>query len=164
MKPENLLQPIYFARPSSQVAQDIIGKTLILPKGERFTIVETGAFEGLTESKRPALADFTKLPGQIYAHFACGTYSLAINTDKQTIPSVITIRGIAPVDNLETMLGAKKIAEKLEIDKSMNDMIVNHSTPFFITNDNTNVNYRIVANKPKTAAENVVSFYYLKRI
>ena len=85
----------FFVRNSIEVARDLLGRSLVRSYGGHQMgglIIETGAFYG-HEGRRGGRAEgLYRPPGIIFIYTGQRGYrTLAIGTEKQDVPSVITI-------------------------------------------------------------------------
>jgi len=115
-----MLQSTFFARPVLLVAQDLLGKYLVSPRGEGM-ITEVEAYDGpedkachgrfgLTERTVPMFGP----PGHWYVYLVYGMYwMLNIVTDREGYPSAVLIRGVGEWN------GPGKVTNVLDIDGSL---------------------------------------------
>ncbi|MEB3828076.1 DNA-3-methyladenine glycosylase [Phormidium sp. CCY1219] len=103
--PADIVEPGWLARPSTEVAPDLIGCSLVrkLPSGQtlRATIVETEAYgpgdpanHGFRR-RTPRNEAMFEEPGTIYVYLIYGMHHcLNISTDKAEVPSAVLIRAL----------------------------------------------------------------------
>jgi DNA-3-methyladenine glycosylase len=107
------------------VARELIGKTLVRKRGstiERFTIVETEAYEGphdlashASRGRTPRTAVMFGPPGRLYIYFIYGMYHmLNIVTGPDGHPGAVLIRGVKGIS------GPGRLTRALAIGKDMN--------------------------------------------
>ncbi len=152
-----VLSTKFFDRNSVVVARDLLGKYLVRKTEngvEKYTIVETEAYEGLfdkaSHASRGQTARNTPMfgkPGTIYVYFTYGMhYMLNIVCGKPGHPSAVLIRAV------EGCVGPGRLTKKLGIDKSLNAKMLGRKTGLWIeeiyrsTND---TNLRMATNKYK---------------
>ena len=152
---EKKLDTNFFAKESTIVAPQLLGKIIQSDEGV-YQIFETAAFQGGTQNNRPKLENLAMQPGAIYPHYSCGIYTLAINTEAQGTPSVITITGIKGGNDVYT---PKSIAKILGLGKGNLGEIVNVDSNFQIYNNPTDNNIIVEKFLPAKAPENMVSKY-----
>lgn len=107
------------------IAQELIGKVLctsvdgIITKG---IITETEAYEGVTDKASHAYGgrrtDRTEImfgkPGISYVYLCYGVHSLFnVVTNKEGIPHAVLVRGIHPLEGIETIASRRKTKEPL---------------------------------------------------
>lgn len=107
------------------IAQELIGKVLctnvdgIITKG---IITETEAYAGTTDKASHAYGgrrtDRTEVmfgkPGISYVYLCYGVHSLFnVVTNKQDIPHAVLVRGIHPLEGIETIISRRKTKEPL---------------------------------------------------
>jgi DNA-3-methyladenine glycosylase len=108
----------FYARPTLEVAPDLIGKFLVFRSREASCvarIVEVEAYigiddpachasRGLTERTRPMFGP----PGFTYVYLIYGMYHcLNFVTEADGHPAAVLIRAAEPVEGMDTLLGAK---------------------------------------------------------
>ena len=126
MKTGKLKRPFY-ARPTLQVAPELLGKILVYhdDKGRRLAgkLVEVEAYIGENDPACHASVGRTPRneimygePGFLYVYFTYGNhFMLNIVTEKQGFPAAVLLRGIEPLEGIETMLKNRGVAELCEI-------------------------------------------------
>jgi len=135
----------FFARPSLQVARELLGQRLVHEfEGVRLAglITETEAYIGQTDLACHARFGLTPRsrvmfgpPGHAYVYFTYGMHwMLNIVTEPEGSPAAVLIRAIVPEDGLPVMQarrgpqvplarltdGPGKLAQALGIDKALN--------------------------------------------
>jgi DNA-3-methyladenine glycosylase len=116
MSKKKLMRDFYVRQNTLQIAQDLLGKLLVVPDefGERITgmIVETEAYLGEIDKaahsykgRRTSRNEITYASGgKIYVFFIYGMYfQLNIVTSDAEIPHVVLIRAVEPIEGIETM-------------------------------------------------------------
>ena len=149
----------FFARPSMDVARDLVGRHLVRHVGDRryvAMITETGAYEGGTRRKLQCA------PGDIYvAIFRGGYETLCIGTDAEGKASVATIRKAYPIEGTDAnLLGSGRLARALHINKGeLEDTSINGPT-LYIEGDAIDLS-RILTVSPtmEKMAENCLGYY-----
>lgn len=114
--PEKLSRDFYLRADTIQIAQDLIGKLLVVPtgSGERVSgmIVETEAYLGAIDkaahsynNRRTARNEITYAAGgHAYVFFIYGMYfQFNVVCGAQESPHVVLIRGVEPVEGVEIM-------------------------------------------------------------
>ncbi|MCF8465054.1 MAG: DNA-3-methyladenine glycosylase [Flavobacteriales bacterium] len=107
------------------IAQELIGKVLCTKVNDVITkgiITETEAYAGVLDKASHAFGGkrtgrteimFGK-PGISYVYLCYGVHSLFnVVTNKENIPHAVLIRGIHPIEGVETMLSRRKSKEPL---------------------------------------------------
>ncbi len=109
----------FFARPTLQVARDLLGARLVyLDNGIRLagTIVETEAYIGQTDLGCHAKAGLTPRtapmfgpPGHAYVYFTYGMHWLFnVITEVEGFPAAVLIRAIEPTEGVEIMAARRQ--------------------------------------------------------
>ena len=138
----------YTREDTLQIAQDLLGKTLVVPTetGERVSaiIVETEAYLGATDKaahsynnrRTKRTETMFAIGGTVYIFFIYGMYfQFNIVTGKKDVPHAILIRAVEPIENIEIMRerrgkkmpdknltsGPGKLCIALDIDKRFNN-------------------------------------------
>lgn len=154
MKPKKLRRN-FFAQPTIQVAQKLLGKYLVLKQnGTTLSgkIVETEAYVGKDDQASHAYKRVTHRnkimygpPGYTYIYFVYGNhYCLNFVTEKKGFPAAVLIRAVEPKDGIKIMQknrdktklenltnGPGKLCQALGIDKKFNGWDVT-SKVFFV--------------------------------
>lgn len=147
-----IVEPFELARPSTEVAIDLLGCTLVrqLPNKQilRGTIVETEAYA----PKDPAFHAYRRLTprnsvvfglaGRAYIYLIYGMYHcLNIVSDRDGIPSAVLIRalqfeslppGIDTATKHRVAAGPGKLCRVLQIDRSLNGTILQPGEPLWL--------------------------------
>ena len=148
MPSSNSLSREFFARPTLQVARELIGKRLVrLENGKRIAgyINEAEAYVGEDDQGCHARAGRTKrtaimygLPGFTYVYFTYGMHWLLnLVTEEEGFPAAVLIRSIWPSEGIDVIAsrregvlparwtdGPGKITRALNIDGSLNGIDV----------------------------------------
>lgn len=139
----------FYTRPDTlQIAQDLLGKTLVVPTetGERVSamIVETEAYLGAIDKAAHSYKNrrtkrtetMFAVGGTVYIFFIYGMYfQFNIVVGEKDVPHAILIRGVEPLENIEIMRerrgkkmpdknltsGPGKLCIALDIDKRFNN-------------------------------------------
>jgi len=105
----------FFARPTLEVARDLVGRRLVrVRRGRRLAgrIVEVEAYIGAADSACHGRSGMTARnrtlfgpPGRAYVYFSYGLHHL-LNcvTDRDGFPAAVLLRALAPEEGLETMI------------------------------------------------------------
>ena len=104
------LQRSFFEQPTLQVAQELLGKILVIGDCSG-RINEVEAYIGQDDPACHACCGKTKRnepmfgpAGHLYVYFTYGMYHCVnIVTEKKDFPSAVLIRSIEPIDGIETM-------------------------------------------------------------
>ena len=134
----------FFARPTLDVARDLLGAHLIRLDGDRRLggiIIETEAYIGETDQACHARAGLTPrtkvmygLPGHAYVYFIYGMHwCLNFVTENEGFPAAVLIRAILPQEGLDVFAarrrnrpqrdwcnGPAKLCQSLGIDSTFN--------------------------------------------
>ena len=125
----------FFARPTLQVARELLGKFLVRKIGQRqiaAMITETEAYRGpndlashASRGRTPRIEVMFGPPGRAYIYLIYGMYHcLNIVTEKEGYPAAVLIRGVSlfpKTYNLTpTLNGPGKLCRFLKIDKMLN--------------------------------------------
>ncbi|MCX6819590.1 MAG: DNA-3-methyladenine glycosylase [Candidatus Aenigmarchaeota archaeon] len=118
----------FFARDSETVAKDLLGRQLVRQIGKRTyrgRITETGAYSGYVEKRMQE--ELAYPPGILYIHTGQRGYStMAIGTEREGVPSVVTIRRLYPLEGIERPVNSPgKLTESLKIDRSLDKLSIN---------------------------------------
>jgi len=142
-----LSREFYTRADTLQVAQDLLGKTLVVPtaSGERVSgmIVETEAYLGIEDKAAHSYGNrrtkrtetMFAIGGTVYIFFIYGMYfQFNVVVGKKDVPHAVLIRAVAPVENIGIMRerrgqmkdvnltsGPGKLCIALGIDKTFND-------------------------------------------
>jgi DNA-3-methyladenine glycosylase len=127
----------FFDRPTVTVAKDLIGCQLVRKyngKIERFTIIETEAYDGPADKACHAYKGRTKrtevlfgMPGHFYVYFVYGMHWLLnVVTGPEGYPSGVLIRGV------EGCIGPARITKKLSINGLLHGMPSDVSSELWI--------------------------------
>jgi DNA-3-methyladenine glycosylase len=150
-----IVEPNWLARPSTEVAPDLVGCTLVRQFNDgtllRATIVETEAY-GLDDPACHAYRGRTQRnwvmfgpAGRIYVYLIYGIYyCLNIVTDRDGVPSAVLIRalqlesipswveGRSRVKPERIAAGPGKLCNALQIDSSLNDKLLQIGEPLWL--------------------------------
>jgi DNA-3-methyladenine glycosylase len=141
----SVIERSFYDRPAVEVARDLLGCKLVrIQDGKRLAglIMETEAYQGEEDLGCHASAGLTPRtsvmygpPGHAYVYFTYGMHWLLnVVTGSEGVPAAVLIRGIRPVEGLETMAenrprnaqksgwtdGPAKLTQALKIDESFN--------------------------------------------
>lgn len=104
----------FFARPTLQVARDLVGRRLVrMRRGRRLAgrIVEVEAYIGATDSACHGRSGITARnrvlfgpPGRAYVYFSYGLHHL-VNcvTEEEGFPAAVLLRALEPEEGIRTM-------------------------------------------------------------
>jgi DNA-3-methyladenine glycosylase len=162
-----ILDREFYARQSTVVARDLVGKILVraLGSGEslRGIIVETEAYGGLKDPASHAFRGMTPRnevmfgePGFSYVYFTYGSHHcLNVVTGKQGNAQAVLIRALEPIEGVGIMEklrggegktslrdltnGPGKICQALAIDRTLNKIdVTSRSSPIFFEDSKQN--------------------------
>ena len=134
----SVLRDDFFSRPVLLVAQDLLGKYLVSPRGEGM-ITEVEAYDGpedkachgrfgLTERTAPMFGP----PGRWYVYLVYGMYwMLNIVTDMDGYPSAVLIRGVGEWN------GPGKVTTAFGIDGSLSGRKIERKSGLWIEDRGT---------------------------
>lgn len=163
-----ILGPEFFARPTLEVAPDLLGATLFVEQdGIRCSgkIVEVEAYLGQEDAASHAAAGPTPRsqvmfgpPGRSYVYFIYGMYHcLNFVTEKEGTAGAVLVRALQPVSGLEIMIerrggvplkslcdGPGKLCQALGVDRQWNDLALDGKGPraIFLEAPETPVSFR----------------------
>jgi DNA-3-methyladenine glycosylase len=123
-----LSRKFYLRSDTLQIAQDLIGKMLVVPDatGARVSgmIVETEAYLGEIDkaahsykNRRTARNEITYAPGgHAYVFFIYGMYfQFNVVTNAKDVPHVVLIRAVEPFENIEKMRERRGIMKDVNL-------------------------------------------------
>lgn len=104
----------FYARPTTEVARDLLGTVLVHLEGEATTaarIVETEAYFGLDDRASHGYGGVTPRnqvmygpPGHAYVYYIYGNHDmLNVVTEPEGVPAAVLIRAAEPLIGLDTM-------------------------------------------------------------
>ncbi len=139
-----IVEPSWLARPSTQVAPDLLGCSLLrqMPTGEiiRGLIVETEAYAlgdpafHAYQRRTPRNSVLFGPAGRSYVYLIYGIYHcFNIVTDLEEVPSAVLIRALQ-LDSLPAKIaaGPGKLCRVLEIDLSLNGSLLQPGQPLWL--------------------------------
>lgn len=116
----NRLPRSFFDRPTLQVAQELLGKVLVIGKTSgRINEVEAYIGEGdpachAARGKTERNKVMYGKPGHLYVYFTYGMYHCAnIVTEREDFPAAVLLRSIEPLTGIETMEKRRGKKERL---------------------------------------------------
>ncbi len=139
----------FFARPTIEVAQELVGKELVfhMHKG---IITETEAYVGQNDPACHAARGLTKRtevmfgpPGYSYVYLIYGMYyCLNFVTEAEGFPAAVLIRGIC-LDNISrrNLDGPGKLCKFLGITKEHNKIDITTHEHFYVNNTDLKLPY-----------------------
>jgi|GEM_PF-4617325 3-methyladenine DNA glycosylase Mpg len=155
----------FFARDAATVAQDLLGRTLVMERPHQATlyarICEVAAYQGSTEESMTEYA--RAAPGTIAVSTKYGKQLLDIATEREGKLSCITLRGAIIGDKRgirERIEGPGKLCETLGIEKELNGTPLGRA-PFWIGGkpvEKERIQMRNLTDVPL----NCVGYYYFK--
>ncbi|MCR4322607.1 MAG: DNA-3-methyladenine glycosylase [Candidatus Azambacteria bacterium] len=115
------LAPAFFQQPTLDVARSLLGKYLVVKRGDVILsgkIVETEAYVGeddlachASKGRTPRTETLYQKAGTVYVYLVYGMYHcLNIVTEKKGFPSAVLIRAVEPKDGIERMKKNRKTA------------------------------------------------------
>jgi len=132
----------FYARPTAQVARDLLGKTLVYdgPQGRRVArIVEVEAYLGARDpashayrGPTPRTAPMFGQPGRSYVYFVYGMYHcLNVVTEAHGVAGAVLLRGAEPILGLgedpRGLAGPGKLARAFGLTTAQTDLDLLHS-------------------------------------
>lgn len=142
---ENRLDRSFFARPTLDVAKDLLGKELVF-NDHRGVINETEAYIGQDDPACHAAKGKTKRtevmfgkPGFSYVYLIYGMYyCLNFVTEEEGFPAAVLIRGLYMPDQPKLDLqGPGKLCRHLEITKEDNAIDITEENRFYVADTDT---------------------------
>ena len=121
------LKRSFFARPTLQVAPELLGKILVYHdnSGRRLEgrLVEVEAYIGEDDPACHASVGRTPRneimygpPGFLYVYFTYGNhYMLNFVTESKGFPAAVLVRGMEPITGVETMMKNRNVADVREV-------------------------------------------------
>lgn len=150
----------FFERKSEEVAKDLIGRHIVRNVGkDQYVgmISETGAYEGGSRS------GLSYAPGDIYvAIFQGGLPTLCIGTEKEKVPSVITIRKVYPVKGFDKTLTTATLSEVFNITKALDKKSVTGNELYFEGNKIDDSGILQITPRMEKMAANCMAYYRMK--
>ena len=134
----------FYDRPTLKVAEELLGKYLVVKKGGHLLsgkIVETEAYDGFKDPASHAHRGMTPRnqtmfgpPGYAYVHLTYGMHHcLNLVTQKEGYPAAVLIRALEPAEGIELMKrrrgrrklrdltsGPAKLCQALGVDRRLN--------------------------------------------
>lgn len=116
-----ILRREFYARPTVEVARDLLGKTLVHGPTAGM-IVETEAYLGgddLAAHSARGITERTRVifgaPGHAYVYFIYGMYEcLNLVAEREGTPGCVLVRAVEPVAGIEMMWQRRPAAKRLE--------------------------------------------------
>ena len=128
-----LTREFYTRTDTLQIAQDLLGKLLVVPAADGRVsgeIVETEAYLGAIDraahsynNRRTARNEITYAEGgHVYVFFIYGMYfQLNVVTGEKEVPHVVLIRAVEPVENIELMRERRSLKKGVPAKTKMPD-------------------------------------------
>jgi DNA-3-methyladenine glycosylase len=141
------LRATYFARPTVQVARELLGTLLVheLPSGPRVgRVVETEAYVGPDDHASHAHRGRTGRtwpmfgpPGHAYIYLIYGIHNcLNVVTEPDGYPAAVLLRALEPVEGLAgPASGPGLVCRALQIDRGLNGVSVTGPPLYFLPGD-----------------------------
>lgn len=134
----------FYNRPTVQVAQDLLGKTLVF-QGQQSIITETEAYVGQDDPACHAAKGITPRTkvmfgraGVSYVYLIYGLYyCLNFVTEEEGFPAAVLIRGVLIKD--KHLNGPGKVCRDLGVTKNHNEIDLVKSDEFFVMDTGTPV-------------------------
>jgi len=121
MRLGHILNREFYARPTVEVARDLLGKVLV-NGATAGIIVETEAYlggEDLASHSARGITDRTRVifgpPGHAYVYLVYGMYEcLNLVTEPEGRPGCVLVRALEPIRGIERMMGRRPAARRLQ--------------------------------------------------
>ncbi len=154
------LRERFFARQPLEVAQDLVGRTLVREIGtDRYEgiITETAAYEG--RSGRTAGNGIAYAPGKFYIMPYRGRYFLNIATEAEGVDSCVQIRRIKVGDE---ELGPMQLTRRLQIDNSFDGISVENYLMWIEGQKDPKTRIHSILLQEEKMARNCLGYYKLR--
>ena len=169
----------FFARPTLQVARELLGARLVrLEAGERTAgiIVETEAYIGeedlgchASAGRTPRTQVMYGPPGHAYVYFTYGMHwMLNFVTEAESSPAAVLIRGLVPTEGIERIAarragrpreqwtdGPAKICQALNINRAQNSADLCDPEAELFVEFGVNISDSGVTNRPRVGLNSV---------
>ena len=169
----------FFARPTLQVARDLLGTRLVhIDDGQRLSgwITETEAYIGEADQACHARAGRTPRtqvmygpPGHAYVYFTYGMHwCLNFVTEAEGFPAAVLIRAIQPTEGIEVIAarrtpqpathwtdGPGKLCQALGLDRSHNGLDLCHPASALFLEPASSIPSKNVTISPRVGLTNV---------
>ncbi len=161
---EKRIEKEFYARPSVEVAQNIIGKGIIRHldgRTVRGIVTEVAAWEGETDNKYHGLR---YAPGFIGISKRFGKYVMLIGTEAEDIPSCITFIGAMVTDKKSPrhVQGAGNFTDLFHIDDTFDSVPIYRNDRLYIVSGSPAI--QTILKRDKTAVpDNCRGYFYLKK-
>lgn len=130
MRYNKVLTKKFFDRPTTAVAQSMLGKYLVRRQGKKtmaYMITEVEAYDGpkdrashASRGRTPRAEIMFEEPGQLFVYLTYGMHwMLNIVTGPRDYPAAVLIRGVEGVN------GPGRVTRKLGVNKSLNNKTAN---------------------------------------
>ena len=143
----NILRRAYYARPTIDVARDLIGKYLVRHAGEKTLsgrIVEVEAYVGphdlachASRGRTPRTDVMFGPAGVAYVYLIYGMYHcLNVVTEREGYPAAVLIRAVEEMESSSLIDGPGRVCRFFDVDRRLNRLDVTQRTRLWLEDRN----------------------------